>query len=571
MSKLLTRLPKAPPRRYVPHNLDCADLKQLSKLFEELLARPLPTIDAVKKWVADVQELLEACGEHSSLTYIRKSVDTRDKKARAAYLHLIQTVEPGLASYRDKLNRRLLEHPLRAKYPKRWALMLKEKQNAVDLFREKNIPVERQIEETAQKYAELMGGLMVMFDGKKQTLPQMGRYFELTDRDLRRQAWETVAACRFKVKNDVEDNYDQLVKLRQTVARNTGYPNFRDFCHRRYNRFDYSPQDCFTFHQGVEEVVVPAVNKIMERRRKEMGLDDLRPWDLAVDPLGREPLKPFRNGADLAKLSERVFRHVDPELGRQFATMMKWGLLDLDNRPGKEPGGYQTTLSERRLPFIFMNAVGRDGDVRTLLHEGGHAFHTMATREEPVLDYRHAPMEFCEVASMSMELLANPHTGVFYPDRDDHERSTRYLLEGIVTILPWIATIDAFQQWIYTHLDHSRSDRRAAWIRLRRRFSDGADWTGLGKHEEILWHRQLHLFHYPFYYIEYGVAQLGALMVWRRALQNPKSALASYKRALALGGSVGLKDLFRAAGGQLDFSARTIRPLVEAVMERLGY
>jgi oligoendopeptidase F len=410
-----------------------------------------------------------------------------------------------------------------------------------------------------------------MFDGKIQTLPQMGRYLELTDRKKRQQAWETVSTCRFKVKNDVEQIYDRLVKLRHTVARNAGYKNFRDYCHQRYCRFDYTPNDCFTFHDGVEEVVVPAVRRIMERRRTEMGLDALRPWDLAVDPLGREPLQPFRNGKELAKLSERVFRKVDPELGNQFRTMVQWELLDLDNRPGKEPGGYQTTLTERRLPFIFMNAVGRDGDVRTLLHEGGHAFHTMATRDEPVLDYRHAPMEFCEVASMSMELLANPHTGVFYPKHDEHRRSTQYLLEGIVTILPWIATIDAFQQWVYTHPDHARTERRAAWMKLRKRFGDGADWTGLEKYEEVLWHRQLHLFHYPFYYIEYGVAQLGALMVWRRALKNPAAALGYYKRALALGGSVGLRDLFRAAGGQLDFSARTIRPLVETVMEQLGY
>lgn len=261
---------------------------------------------------------------------------------------------------------------------------------------------------------------------------------------------------------------------------------------------------------------------------------------------------------------------MDPEWGRQFQMMMDYGVLDLDNRPGKEPGGYQCTLDERQLPFIFMNAVGRDTDVRTLLHEGGHAFHMLATRKEPVLDYRHAPMEFCEVASMSMELLANRHGAVFYPKASDMERSTRNLLEGTLEVLPWVATIDAFQQWVYTHSKHGRAERRAEWMCLRRRFSDGTDWSGYEKYEEVLWHRQPHLFERPFYYIEYGIAQMGALMVWRRSLQNLSSALGYYKRALKLGGSVGLRELFRVTGGKLDFRPSAVRPLVEAVMEHLG-
>lgn len=314
-----------------------------------------------------------------------------------------------------------------------------------------------------------------------------------------------------------------------------------------------------------------AVRKIRERRAREMGLDNLKPWDLAVDPLGREPLRPFRNGQELAQRSRRVFERVDRELGRQFQTLIDHGVLDLDNRPGKEPGGYQTTLWERKLPFIFMNAVGRDTDVRTLLHEGGHAFHMLAAKDEPILDYRHAPMEFCEVASMGMELLANPHTGVFYPNREDKERSARVLLEGTLDILPWIATIDAFQHWVYTNPKHTRAQRTAAWMKLRRRFGDGADWSGHGRYEEVLWHRQGHLFGVPFYYIEYGIAQLGALMVWHRSRKHPKAALTDYKRALRLGGSVGLRELFRTAGGRFDFRTRTMRPLVRAVMETLGF
>ena len=296
----------------------------------------------------------------------------------------------------------------------------------------------------------------------------------------------------------------------------------------------------------------------------------MRPWDVAADPKGRPALQPFKGGRELALRVARVFARLDPTLAAQFRLLMRRGLLDLDNRPFKEPGGYQCTLDESRVPFIFMNAVGRDTDVRTLLHEAGHAFHMLAARDEEVLDYRQAPMEFCEVASMSMELLANRHAGVIYPKQDDLERSTRALLGGAIEILPWIATIDAFQHWLYTHPGHSRGARRAAWLKIRGRFDDGCDWSGLEKFHAALWHRQLHLFHMPFYYIEYGIAQLGALGLWRKALANPRAALAAYQRALALGGVVGLKALFRAAGLDLDFRPTAMRPIVAAVMARVG-
>jgi oligoendopeptidase F len=568
--KLLSRLPKTPKRHFVPQNLDATNLSQLIPIYKELLARPLPTIASVEKWLQDIRELAVVLQESESLIYIRKSVNTRDRKAQAAYMHLIQKVDPGLAPYKDKLNQKLISHPLRAKFPKRWKLMLKSRQNAVDLFRQKNVPLEQKVEETALRYSQIMGRLEVQFEGRKQTVVQMGVYLERPDRSLRQRAWETIAQRRYEEKSRIDQIYDQLIRLRTQIAKNARFRNFRDYCHQKYDRFDYTPQDCFRFHEAVEEVVVPAVKQLRERRARDMGLDALRPWDLAVDPLNRPPLNPFRKGSELAQRTRKLFQQLDPELAQQYRLMQKYEVFDLDNRPGKEPGGYQTTLSERQLPFIFMNAVGRDSDVRTFLHEAGHAFHMLATREEPILDYRHAPIEFCEVASMGMELLANKHMKVFYPQSEDYDRSTHALLEGTLDILPWVATIDAFQHWIYTHPNHTRSERVAYWMKLRKRFGDGVDWSGYRKFEEVLWHRQLHLFGSPFYYIEYGIAQLGALMVWYRSLQNRATALNAYKRALRFGGSVGLKELFRAAGGKLDFRRGMMKPLVQAVMERLS-
>jgi len=571
MAELLKRLPKIPKRHYVPVDLDCSRIDELVKICHELLARPLPDVRAVMRWFQDASEFGTALEEHESLVYIRKSVDTRNKKAQAAFLHLIQRVHPALAPYKDKINKRLLEHPLRNKFPKNWERMLKFRQNAVSLFHEENVPIERQIEETAQEYSQLTGGLEVKFEGKKQTLIQMGVYQERPDRRLRRRAWETVAKRRFEEKDKIESIYERLIQLRHQTAVNAGFPNFRDFCHLKYDRFDYTPKECFQFHDSVEEVVMPAVRKMLQRRAKDMRIPRLKPWDLAVDPLGRPALHPFREGKQLATRTQKVFQRLDPQLGRQFKLMMRHGVLDLDNRSGKEPGGYQTTLPERKLPFIFMNAVGRDTDVRTLLHEGGHAFHMLASCDLPVTDYRHAPTEFCEVASMGMELLANREMQVFYPKKEELERSTRQLLEGTLEVLPWVATIDAFQQWVYTHPEQSREERHQEWMKIRARFSDGTDWEGLRHYEEVLWHRQLHLFGIPFYYIEYGIAQLGALMVWRRSLANRVSALKSYKGALKLGGSVDLHRLFKAAGGKFDFGVETMRPLVETVMEKLGY
>jgi oligoendopeptidase F len=310
------------------------------------------------------------------------------------------------------------------------------------------------------------------------------------------------------------------------------------------------------------------MREIHQRHREMMGVESLRPWDLAVDPLGRPPLHPFDDVEKLAAGSESIFREVDPELGAQFAFLRGRQLLDLANRKGKAPGGYQTTLEDERLPFIFMNAVGLDSDVRTLLHEGGHAFHTLAARGEPLSAYRESPLEFCEVASMSMELLGARRLESFYNDADA-DRSARKLLEGIVLILPWIATVDAFQHWIYTHPGHTRDERRAAWRSLLERFGGEVDWSGYEEARDHSWHRQLHIFLYPFYYIEYGIAQLGALQIWQRSLTDRAEAVAGYKKALALGGSRPLPELFAAAGTRFDFGDELIASLMRTVRTEL--
>jgi oligoendopeptidase F len=363
-----------------------------------------------------------------------------------------------------------------------------------------------------------------------------------------------------------------MLGLRIEIAREAGFDTYVDFAYRQRERFDYGVAEALKFHDAVEKVVVPLARKIQENQRQALGVPALRPWDTAVDPLGRPPLRPFDEVEKLAEGSEQIFRAIDPELGAQFAFLRAEGLLDLANRKGKAPGGYQTTFEEDRLPFIFMNAVSLDGDVRTLLHEGGHAFHTLASRGETLAAYRECPLEFCEVASMTMELFGARYLEAFY-NQADADRSNRKLLEGIVLILPWIATVDAFQHWIYTHPGHSRDERRAAWRGLIDRFGGIVDWSGLEEARDNSWHRQLHIFLYPFYYIEYGIAQLGALQIWNRGLTDPAGAVADYRKALAIGGARPLPELFSAAGIRFGFDEPLIAPLMTAInhaLERLA-
>ncbi|MFQ5951503.1 MAG: M3 family oligoendopeptidase, partial [Candidatus Geothermarchaeales archaeon] len=411
--------------------------------------------------------------------------------------------------------------------------------------------------------------MSVQYDSREQTLQQMARYLEETNRETRKEAWELVERRRLQDRHTLNKIYDKMIELRDNVARNAGFPNFRDYAFLRLERFDYTPEDCFRFHDTVERLVVPLHRQLQTKRQQRLGIETLRPWDLLVDPEGLPPLRPFDEVDELVGGSRRIFRSVDSELAGFFDRIYDLGLLDLDSRKGKAPGGYQATLAERRLPFIFTNAVGRDSDIRTMLHEAGHAFHTSLTRDEPLNDYRHAPMEFAEVASMTMDLIAGESLEAFYGP-DEKARSKRDHLEGIVRLLPWIATIDGFQHWVYTNPEHTASEREEFWLQLHGRFGGVESWEG---YEEILrnqWQRQLHLFQVPFYYIEYGIAQLGALGLWLEWRRDPGVAVAAYKRGLSLGGSTPLPELFAASGLRFDFGPETLKPVAEELRSELS-
>jgi oligoendopeptidase F len=569
MSASTAYLPEVFPRLWLPAGTELRTWEQIEPWYRKLLDREIHSPEELEEWLRDVGELNGAVSQEGVKRYVAMTCQTDDPEREAAHLAFIRDIEPKLKPLQNALRTNYLDSPHRAELPKsRYSVYDRAQENRRALFREANITRETRQAELEQQYQKLIGAMTVTFRGKEYTPAQMAPFLEETDRTLRQDAWELVAQRRLADRDKLDELFDQLLALRAEIAQEAGFSSYIDFAYRQRERFDYGVEDAVRFQNAIEKVVVPLASQIQKDRKTALGLDTLRPWDLAVDIKGRPPLRPFSDPDVLAEGTETIFRDVDPELGAQFHYLRTHGLLDLANRKGKAPGGYQTTFEDDRLPFIFMNAVGIDGDLRTLLHEGGHAFHALAARGEPLSAYRESPIEFCEVASMSMELLGARDLDMFYNSQDAN-RSHRQLLEGIVLILPWIATVDAFQHWIYAHPNQTRDERRAAWTALLDRFGGIVDWTGLEDARANGWHRQLHIFLYPFYYIEYGIAQLGALQVWTHSLRDRKAAVAAYRRGLSVGGAKPLPQLFEAAGIRFDFREETLRPLMDAIRDEL--
>jgi oligoendopeptidase F len=560
--------------RFVPEQLDCADFAQLDPLYRALLDRPLDTVEQLIAWLEDFSTLTAVVDEYGSRRYIDKSCHTEDTAIEKAYMQFVEEIEPRIKPLYFALQKKLLESPARPLLSgARFAILSRKWAADVGIFREENVPLDTQVTKLSNEYDKLCGARIIHFRGSDYTPQQMARFSEDTDRITRQEAWEANTTRRLQDRAAVDGIFDQLLTLRKQIATNAGFSEYRAYVWKQYKRFDYTPEQCLAFADSVAEVCVPLASKLAAQRARDLGLSKLRPWDLDVDPKGRSPLRPFQEEriADLINNTREIFSRLSPQLAAEFDELLAHQNLDLASRKGKQPGGYQMSLEQSRQPFIFMNAAGLQRDVETLLHEGGHAFHFLAScRNEPLVFLRSAPMEFCEVASMSMEMLGSEHFDVFYNNPTDAARARRKMIEGIINILPWIATIDSFQHWLYTQSDPSNERRTAEWLRLMNRFWPDVDWTGYDDAQASHWQRQLHLFHAPFYYIEYGIAQLGALQLWLKSQHDPRAALGGYRAALNLAGTRTLPQLFAAAGIVFDFSAKTLGPLMSALGDELA-
>ena len=564
-------LATAPPRQFVPANLDVSDVSQVEPLYQKLLDRPLNSAAEAEPWLRDFSELASVIEEYGSRRYIDKSCHTDDAAIEKAYLHFVENVEPRVKPLHFKLQKRLLASPAAKQLTgTRYSILARKWQADVDIFRDENVPLETQVTKLNNEYDKICGAMTVNFRGRDYTLQQLARFLEEPDRATRQEAWAQTTRRRLADRQKIDALFDQIVPLRDRIAKNAGLSDFRAYMWKAYKRFDYTPEDCLRFSDAIAEVCVPAVDELDRRRRQDLHLESLRPWDTQVDPKSRPPLRPF-DEADVNGFVDKVkliFSRLSPRLAQDFESLRASNNLDLQSRKGKQPGGYQMDLAEARQPFIFMNAAGIHRDVDTLLHEGGHAFHNLAARDEPLMFLRPAPIEFCEVASMSMELLGSEHLDVFYTEADA-ARARRTMLENIIRFFPRMATVDSFQHWLYTHPAHTRQERDAQWLRLMDRFDSKLDWSGHEDAREAFWQRTLHFFHVPFYYVEYGIAQLGALQLWLKSKQDIRQALAGYRAALALGGTRPLPELFAAAGIVFDFSRKTLEPLIGALREEL--
>jgi oligoendopeptidase F len=574
----------SPATTFIPANLDATSWSAIEPYFQSLQNRSITSAAELEQWLIDRGELEAACSESRAMLYINMTCFTERADYQQAFEKYVSEVPPRLKPVSFALDQRYIQ--LAAQFPlptDRYLVLDRSTRVDVELFRPENVPIETELDLLSQQFDQIAGKQTVEFDGKVQTLPQMARYQESQDRNLRETAWRAVAARRMQDVEAIHAVYDQMIAKRTQVAKNAGFNDYVGYAFRAMQRFDYTPAHCFAFHEAVERCIVPLVRELERSRASSLRLPALRPWDLAVDPMNRPPLKPFTGGHELMSRAVRCFQLLDPRLASMLSQLGDGSEqrgaaggagLDLDSRQGKAPGGYQYMLDRSRRPFIFMNAAGRSSDVHTMVHEAGHAFHSMVCTDEPLLRYRSAPIEFCEVASMSMELLTMPHwggPGGYYPDANDHARAIRGQLEGIIKILPWIMTIDAFQHWVYSNPTHTRADRASHWLSLDARFGASVDWSGLDDIRKVVWQRQGHLFGNPFYYIEYGIAQLGALQLWLMSLERGEStAIDSYLRGLSLGGSKPLPELFAAAGIAFDFSPKTVEKIANRLSAELA-
>lgn len=552
-------------RTFLPNDFELSTWESVLPYFEQVSKQQISSLEDLHTFCLNRSELESYLSENFAWRYIKMSCDNQNPDLQASYQQFVNEIMPNASVFDDEWNKKVIDSGFSDQLPTHgFSIMLRGMRKAIEIFREENIPLFTELNNLQTEYGALTGALMVEVDGVEKTLQQASAHLESTNREERESVYRKIAEKRLSIKDDLNKLFNQLIEKRHQVAKNANFENFRDYSFASLGRFDYTPADCFEFHEAVAETVVSILNDLAQKRKDALGINSLRPWDKSVDPQGRKPLKPFETGQELLDKTIRVFNKMDPFLGNCLIEMVKLNRFDLDSRKGKNPGGYNYPLEESGFPFIFMNAAGQVRDMVTLLHEGGHAVHSILDKDLPINAFRNVPSEVAELASMSMELITMDHWNEYFSNPEEEKRAKIKHLEDILETLPWVATIDAFQHWIYENPQHSIEEREAAWLKIYTKFSDSVtDWSGLEVNKANVWQKQLHLFEVPFYYIEYAIAQLGALAVWRNYCQNPEKALNQYLDALALGYTVPMKEIYATAGIEFNFSKKYISELME--------
>jgi len=559
------------PHHYLPADFILTDWAGLEPFFKELSDRPLHSKSALEKWLKDLSELEAFVSEDACWRQIKMTCDTTDKSLEDAFTYFCMEIQPKMQPYADALNKKLMACPFTSELDKsEYFTYLRSVKKSIELFRTENIPLQAELSVLQQQYGTIAGKMTIEMNGQEYTLQQASQFLENEDRAVREEAYKKIQERRLQDKDAMHDLYTTLIQKRHQVAVNAGFANYRDYKFAELGRFDYTKEDCFQFHKAVKLHVLPLIDKIYARKKQKLGLDILKPWDTEAEPAGTKPLRPFTDGKDLYEKSVACFEQLNPFFADCLRKMHELKHFDLESRKGKAPGGYNCPLAESGAPFIFMNAAGQMSDVTTMVHEGGHAIHSFLAHPLSLSAFKEYPMEIAEVASMSMELFTMNHWQSFFDNEADLNRAKEHQLERTITIFPWIAIIDKFQHWVYENPNHTIEERTQNWTAILKEFSTNSiDYTGLDMYRAIGWQRQLHLFEVPFYYIEYGIAQLGAIGMWMQYQKNPTQALENYMNALALGGTKTLPELYETAGLKFDFSPNYVKTLMDFTNEEL--
>lgn len=565
------QVPERSPRTFLPDQLVIDSWERLRQYFEDLKDRDIRSVEELVLWLRDKSELESVLEEDLAMRYIRMNIDTRDEEHRKAFDFFVSEIEPRIAPYANEFDKKFLATPFLDELDSdRYNITVRKVRKNIEIYREENIALLMELQRDSHIYGTVAAEMTVIIDEEEMTMQKAGTFLKSLDREKREDVFRCMHTRRAQDVDRLNELYSTLIATRDKVAHNAGFGNYRDYMFASLGRFDYSVDDCYDFHESIRTEIKPIVNHFFEQRKQMLDVPTLRPWDTQVDVLGKAALKPFEGGKELVAKTIELLHEIRPYFADCLEVMNTMGHLDLESKPGKAPGGFNYPLYEIGVPFIYMNAVGSLRDLVTMVHEGGHAIHSFLSRDLELTDFKNLPSEVAELASMSLELISMEHWHTIFENEDDLKRAKREQLETIICVLPWIAKVDAFQHWVYENPTHAVDERLAKWEEINARFgNDVVEWDGLMEVRNVSWQKQLHLFEVPFYYIEYGMAQLGAIAVWRNYKNDPERALDQYTEALSLGYTKSIGEIYETAGIKFDFSREYVRELAQFVREEI--
>jgi len=564
-------VPEPRKREFLPEEFKVTVWSRLKPYYNELLHRSIISIAELEQWIFNWNELNALVQEDVNWRYIHFSTNTTNERAGESYNYIVQQILPKATKANHQLQQKLFETPFHKKLnPEKYFIFLRGLRNSMDLFNEDNVILQSEIKLRSKEYGKLMSQMLIDVAGNSYMIQEANNFLQEPERSLREHAFRNISQRLNKNVEQLNDLFNDLLAMRHQLAENAGFENYRDYKFKELGRFDYSSEDCARFHDIVKKEIVPLLGDLYKIRQKSLKVDELRPWDLKVNINGNPPLKPFKDTDELIEKSIECLSEIDPFFGECLGVMKKMGHLDLNAREGKRPGGYNMPLPLSGVPFVFMNATRSVKDVIILAHESGHAVHSFYTKHYKLNSSKRMPKEVAELAAMTTELLAMEHWDVIFDNPVALNEARLQQLERVLYSLTWIALIDKFQHWLYTNPGHSNEERKQVWVKLFHEFQpEIVNDDGLEEHIEHLWQKQLHVFEVPFYFIEYGFAQLGALAIWKQYRENAKEVIGNFKKTLQLGYTKTIPDTYQTADIQFKFSQNYTKELALYLQEEI--